>query len=722
VKKAAIQEAQLHLQKVVQVHYLPDVMAQGVTIRVVEGMEWFNNAQPPRVEQIFVTGQGFWPDTVRSVTLQVFPGDKGDPAVLRKTTEGDAAFQLFLPPAAVVKLRITSMPSELRLPHMKVFQWLSDRLGSHSTQLATLQESIVSGNVPVITPFEDVTVRHAVSVPLLLPQPLIRAHRSGQVPTVIRVAAEVVVDHPSTDHVTFYAEWIDFTDVPEKPPAFHTTRAVVGTVSIDAAPPTAGQGQAAIPPGTPPLAGPGQAPTSPGVRFSDTLHMRDAAARVLTLSAVASPRFRGDFAHADERFPFGDSELSVATLKLTPSMPLSSAEAQAIEEAWQAHIAANGDKAWALDRDISAAGPPPHLKPVPIVPVESGPDGLVSHVSIGAPVIEIVPSIAPPAPPRIEQVVPGFVLSREPPQPQQQGLRQAVSHRQGNRLRVWLARPFHGSGYPEELAVVLPEKNTPVPPALEKLVTLWGADPASGLLILSQQQCDLDFPLAHPTPLPFYPVPGVSPPQPVFAGQHPHPVTNLTGLGQARIAPHPVAYDSASDRYYCDIVVSGLEAVYMPFLRLALATFQRAALPRQALSHIVVAGTVQLLPDREAVLQIETDHSLDIAVRGHNLDIAVQVAETGEVLGNPGVDGSVPNVRRGVATLVTAQVESRPAGSTKDWDWTPHEPRQRSLVVRNSYKDPEFGVRRLNSREWREIISRDQSATGEHAWRLVDKI
>jgi hypothetical protein len=330
-------------------------------------------------------------------------------------------------------------------------------------------------------------------------------------------------------------------------------------------------------------------------------------------------------------------------------------------------------------------------------------------------------------------VVPGFVLSRESPQPQQQGTRQAVSHRQGNRLRVWLARPFHGSGYPEEIAVVLPEKNAPVPPALEKLVTLWGADPASRPP--SVRPLDLDFPLAHPTPPQPYPLQGVS--------------------GRMRIAPHPVAYDAASDRYYCDIVVSGLEGVYMPFLRLAVATFQRAASPECALSHIVVAGTVQLLPDRIASLEVAADHSLDIAVRGqtsvrdNNLDIAErdvsdeqlragleflggknqgivrdqQFPHKEEVFRNPGVDGWVPDVRRGVANLVTVRVESRPAGSTQDWDWTPNASRQRSLVVRESYTDPrdppDLPLRSLTLQEWRGIISRDQGATGDHAWRLA---
>src|SRR5262249_14693208 len=156
----------------------------------------------------------------------------------------------------------------------------------------------------------------------------------------------------------------------------------------------------------------------------------------------ASPRFRGDFASADERFPFTDFVLSEGSAKLEPTTPLGSAGARAIEKAWHTYIVANGDKAWALDRDISTAAPPPHVQPQPIKPGESGPAGLVSHVGIGGPVIEIVPSAASPAPPRIEQVVPGFVLSREAPQPQQQGTRQAVTRRQGNRLRVWLARPF----------------------------------------------------------------------------------------------------------------------------------------------------------------------------------------------------------------------------------------------------------------------------------------
>jgi hypothetical protein len=677
--KADIHRAQLQPQDVVTVPYLPDVMAQKVVVRVVEGLEWFDKAKPPGIEtESFLTGQGSWPDTVRSVGLRVIPVKEGDHALLRSTERnGIPAFEVFLPPGAVVKLRMSVAPNEARLPQMKVFQWLRERLGSSDpARLAILTDSILRGDVPVITPWEDITTRHAVSAPLRVPTASLAAVRSPGPPTAISIKGPVSVDLPSTDHVTFYAEWIDFTDAPGAPPALHTMRAVLGTLTVDTTPRVMPIDDVIV---------------GPSVEY--TLHMRDAAARVLALSSVASPRFRGDFAQADTRFPFGDFVLSVGGEKLAPAMPLGSPQAQAIEQAWRAYLAVNGGKAWHLDRALGGSAPPPHVQPVPIVPVQSGPDGLVSHVSIGAPVIEIVPSAAAPPAPLIDQVVPSLVRSRQ--DGQRDGVRTTTWQRYGNRLRVWLARPFHGSGYPEELAVVLPEHAGQVPPALEKVVTLWGADLASGTSGVTQ--LDLGFPLAHPTPQPAYPLPGL-PGSPV----------------RARIAPHPVAYDSASDRYYCDIVVTGFEAAYMPFVQLALATFQRAALPGHELSHVVMAGTVQLLPDRKASLDIAVNHGLSIIVTGPVAQPMLDIAET-----NSSIEGILPNVVAGYTTLVTAQVECRPAGSVDDLAWEAQSKRPISLALPAPFPTPPLPGPNLRIVAWAQAIPRDPSAPSGKEWRLT---
>ena len=55
--------------------------------------------------------------------------------------------------------------------------------------------------------------------------------------------------------------------------------------------------------------------------------------------------------------------------------------------------------------------------------------------------------------------------------------------------------------------------------------------------------------------------------------------------------------DDARDLWYCDIEMD-TESAYFPFVRLALARYQPHSIPHAHLSPVVLADTVQTVPDR----------------------------------------------------------------------------------------------------------------------------
>ncbi|MFI1031410.1 hypothetical protein [Streptomyces sp. NPDC020951] len=81
------------------------------------------------------------------------------------------------------------------------------------------------------------------------------------------------------------------------------------------------------------------------------------------------------------------------------------------------------------------------------------------------------------------------------------------------------------------------------------------------------------------------------------------------------LVPYAVTRDG--DRWYADIEIAPPAAApsYAPFVRLALARFQRNSLPRMSLSPVVVADPVRLLPDRRLIVE-RTGPDLRISLLG----------------------------------------------------------------------------------------------------------
>ncbi|HSL56782.1 MAG TPA: hypothetical protein VK866_02970, partial [Acidimicrobiales bacterium] len=127
-----------------------------------------------------------------------------------------------------------------------------------------------------------------------------------------------------------------------------------------------------------------------------------------------------------------------------------------------------------------------------------------------------------------------------------------------------------------------------------------------------------------------------------------------------RAVPHRVVYDAASDMWRCDIDLQ--LGSYWPFVRLALARFQPAAIVASdppgspadttlGLSPVVLADIVQLAPNRVATVSGARFGSF------RRLSISV----TGASFTTTTVDSAAP--------IVEATVQRQPLSATSDVDW-----------------------------------------------------
>ncbi|TRY31955.1 hypothetical protein [Aliiglaciecola sp. M165] len=236
------------------------------------------------------------------------------------------------------------------------------------------------------------------------------------------------------------------------------------------------------------------------------------------------------------------------------------------------------------------------------------------------PVVDWVPSSAPPPAPEVLYTVPTYQWVRSKSKGKQHSLRR------GWGLRVYLDRPWNVSGYGEMLAVVLPGDEMagedpnlkPGSQPIKNFVTQWGNDPAwlsSFVAGPAPKASDFNNARTAPDPqgswLPDF-APNTEADQP--AGQfetnnlvHPQ-VRTFKGLSnqgklkrKVNIAPHDVYYDEQRDLWFCDIDISPKTAYY-PFIRLALARYQPVSLPNNHLSNIVLADFATLANDRSITI------------------------------------------------------------------------------------------------------------------------
>jgi hypothetical protein len=215
----------------------------------------------------------------------------------------------------------------------------------------------------------------------------------------------------------------------------------------------------------------------------------------------------------------------------------------------------------------------------------------------------IIPSSARPLAPQIEYVIPNFEWERG------KTGNKTVTGR-GSGLRIYLKRPWYSSGEGEQLAVVL-QKAAEVgvmlsnpSTALSHLFTTWGTDPTK----LS-------------APLPGVVIPG----QEVFVSVKPENKVNGLSIEEIpgikmNIVAYDVKYDKERQLYYVDIMMNFM-AAYYPFVRLALARYQKNSVKKNqkdcCLSAIVQADYIQIPPPRASSIEFgATKNVISVAISG----------------------------------------------------------------------------------------------------------
>ncbi len=194
------------------------------------------------------------------------------------------------------------------------------------------------------------------------------------------------------------------------------------------------------------------------------------------------------------------------------------------------------------------------------------------------PTTVFIPSSARPVAPQVEYVIPTFEWERNV-----NGLTTITARVSG--LRVYLKRPWYSSGEGEQLAVILYLNISDNFNSGNLPVTTWGTDPTkmSGSL---------------PN--------GIRPDAAKFLKVSPDNVAAVVSAVEnaekkVTVVAYDVKYDKERQLYYADIMMD-IKSAYYPFVRLALARYQKYSVKKSntdcCLSAIVQTDYIQIPPPR----------------------------------------------------------------------------------------------------------------------------
>lgn len=207
--------------------------------------------------------------------------------------------------------------------------------------------------------------------------------------------------------------------------------------------------------------------------------------------------------------------------------------------------------------------------------IESGKDFLLTRD--GNKLKVNILSTARPVAPQVEYVIPSFNWLKN-------ATGKVETHMRTGNIRVYIKRPWFSSGEGERIAVVLARSNN-FTPELAKYCTIWGKDP----LFYGGELNSSNFPTPDEPTFP-------------FAADYELSLTinEATGIRVAAAA-YNVLYDQERQLYYADIPI-GINQAYFPFIKLALARYQRDSLRLNerecCLSNIIHTDWIQIVPLR----------------------------------------------------------------------------------------------------------------------------
>lgn len=181
--------------------YLPDPIARGVSFVFQDAGRDRVIAYPFATEGFTTRYDGAWPEP-KPFRLVLTDG-----AALRGEQTG-TAITIAVPPSDVLRFRLASSLDVGDLDLLGVWRSLPDRIRND----ADVAEAAADGWLWALTPFEDVTLVHAVPRPIEAPAAEKLTARRGEGSTESQLVGGLDVHGPSTESVTAEATWTETLD------------------------------------------------------------------------------------------------------------------------------------------------------------------------------------------------------------------------------------------------------------------------------------------------------------------------------------------------------------------------------------------------------------------------------------------------------------------------------------------------------------------------------
>jgi hypothetical protein len=727
-------QTRLPVQSSLTTPYLPDPLCQGASFAMLDSN---NNLVATLPAVSFYPGGVTWPGAIPFL-LKIVEGTGNT------SWQWDAPSQTLtvqIAKAEVVTFNLSSLLSTSNLGagnlHMMgVWNWIKEAAPAN---LAQLQQNIGAGSFWLLTPSRQIVIVHAVQQPLIAPQfHSLTPNRSlGETYSYIVDNRAMPIDGKSTVKVDFEAAWQEPLDDVSNPNGPTTLNGSAHVVEWDITPQQTAieiVSAVALPAGPPAAALPAaKAPSKP-----------------VQQHVVAAPLVQQKAVTPATQALAATTLASAASLKAGTLIPIdvhavrSPAELAALEQFGYSFRHDFGDTKY-RKVNYSAVATTRFAEYFPIKDP--------SQLTRTSPTVAVdVPSSARPPRPSVLYAIPTFGWQKQTQvQIDKTGLKlgpftlpglkgiATVSQRSGGGLRIYLDRPWYGSGDGELLGVVLwpssplievapvglktgagqagkpiapkvapgvglkssaaaaavPQmvakplnQGAAVPDLLEKLVTQWGLDPVWQSNPLPQDLPNLEnFPNAVGSGR------GLTLDELANA---PEPYPGAYQVGVAGYAPQ---YDKDRGLWYCDVEINFGDS-YFPFIRLALVRYQPISVDDCHLSRVVQADIAQLAPDRSATVVYDPKNpkKLEVAIAG--LSYAASAASKGP-------------------SVMEVTVEAKPLGADGDLGWVPvpeatitfgSQPNGTSTVWRGEvrldrYKVPKAQQLRLVIREYETFIA-----------------
>ncbi|MEU3783130.1 hypothetical protein [Streptomyces sp900129855] len=560
----------------VDLPYLPDPLCAGLKARLTLRPDAPEKTLDIPFEQAGAEQDGsHWPRPL-PIRLRLEEGD-----FTTHYSADDRLLTVGLPPGRTARLRLSS----LFLDDPDVFAllgWCDDVLGASDAQ--TVREAIAAGTHWMTTPWRDLVLVHAVQRPVEQPNLLLTDRQGTAVTSLARTqgasAADLeglmYFDEFSTGRLDLSAKWDETEDdgATRYADVHAMVRHVRNTVFSLTVPEPFGTRWL---PEIKPLIGPYDRWMPFRTRGAEGETPETLRARLLSAAAAA------DLPAAERR------RLEAGAAQL---------------ETFRAHEFGDTRYRRVTYRFTAATRFREYFDPA--MPTTDG-------SSAAEPFDVILLSSAPPAKPKVRQVLPlmGYAQHRATDG-------SVVSERTNLGVRVWLERPWFSSGAGEELAVVCGDKLISPLTELSREISCLLHDPTHGSTV----------------------------PEPLLApsfgnGRQRGRVRLCASSLEKDVVTFQPTWDPERASWYVDLrFPTGM--AYFPFVRLALARYQEHSLPGCELSPIVPTAFLQTVPDRTLTCAVSGDRA-HVTLSGPAPESSAD--EHGDVIARPNTVAAVVEVQ-----------------------------------------------------------------------------